>query len=163
MAIPVICFSRERVTPKLIDELVPIIAAHYHEIANFKQVACEPDFSRYEALDKAGFLRVYTARLDGKLVGYSVFSVLNPIHFKRSLQAHEDLLFLDPKMRKGLDGYRFIRWCDQELTKEGVEVIYHHVKRDHNHGALLERQGYELVDMVWGKYVKREESPCAPE
>jgi hypothetical protein len=48
-------------------------------------------------------------------------------------------------------GGRFIKWCDEQLRAEGVAVVYHHIKAAHNFGPMLERFGYELVDLIYSR------------
>jgi len=99
---------------------------------------------------------VFTARDDEKLMGYNVFFVANNAHYKDSLQATQDILYLAPEYRGKMTGVRFIRWCDNELEDLGVEVVYQHVKArpELNFGPMLERIGYELVDLIYTKRLR---------
>lgn len=142
-------FQRERLTSGLIRELGPLLLSHYKEIARFKDIELEPDFNEYQALDDIGVLRIFTARKAGNLVGYAVYFVRSNPHYKSSLQAVQDILFIHPKHRG--TGGKLIRYCDDELRKVGVQVVYHHVKKKHNFGPMLERMGYELIDLIYGK------------
>lgn len=132
-----------------IPEMQPLLEKHWEEIAHFKDIPLEPDFELYKQLDMAGILRVFTARdeADNKMVGYAVFFVKKNPHYSSSLQAVQDVLFIDPS-RRGTGG-RFIAWCDRELQTEGVQAVYHHVKQEHNFGPLLERFGYKCVDLIY--------------
>lgn len=98
-----------------------------------------------------GNLRVYSARSGEKnlLVGYAVFFVRHNMHYADSLQATQDILFVQKEFRGR--GGEFIAWCDYQLKKEGVQAVYQHVKAKHNFGKLLERMGYELVDLIYTK------------
>jgi hypothetical protein len=44
-----------------------------------------------------------------------------------------------------------IRYADMQLKEDGVQVVYHHSKVAHNIGPLLERMGYEAVDLIYAK------------
>ena len=55
--------------------------------------------------------------------------------------------FID-KEKRGFGG-KFILWCDDELRKEGVQVVYHHIKAAHNWGKMIERLGYQLQDLIY--------------
>lgn len=92
----------------------------------------------------------------GRLVGYALYFVRANPHYKSSVQAVQDVIYLDPSVRGGT-GYKFIAWCDAQLASEGVQAVYHHVKAKHDFGKLLERQGYELVDYI---YAKRLDTPA---
>ena len=144
-------FCLEKFTPELYGEMWPILDAHYKEIAHYQDIPLSPDTIYYDTAQKIGILRVYTVREGSKLVGYSVFSVSKNPHYSTSLQAKQDILFLSKELRGGMNGFKFIKWCDEELEKEGVQVVYHHVKKSHNFGPVLERMGYELVDLIYGR------------
>lgn len=134
--------------------MVPLIKKHFTEVARFKDFRVEPDFVNYTALDEAGLLRIYTARIEKELVGYSVFTLVQHPHFKAVKQAHEELLFLDPIKRKGNLGDRLIEYCDEQLEKDGADVIYHTVTVERDFSLLLLRRGYELSDRVYAKRVR---------
>lgn len=143
-------FQREPASAELFTELFPLLEKHWAEVAHFKDIELEPDFDAYLTIDKQGAMRIFTARDDQqRLVGYSVFFVRSNIHYKSSIQASQDVIFIDPGVR-GF-GAEFILWCDEQLKSEGIQAVYHHVKAAHNFGPMLERLGYKLVDLIFTK------------
>jgi GNAT superfamily N-acetyltransferase len=68
----------------------------------------------------------------------------------------QDVLFLHPDYRRGMAGVTLIRVAETRLRAEGVQVIYHHVKRTNRVGELLERLGYEHVDVYAKRLDKKE-------
>lgn len=132
-------------------EFDPLLKRHWSEIAHYADIPLEVDRETYEGMERAGALRCYTARAAGNLIGYVVFFVRRNIHYSSSLQALQDVLFLDPHYRRGMAGATLIRVAETRLRAEGVQVIYHHVKRTNRVGELLVRLGYELVDEVYAK------------
>lgn len=141
-------FQREQ-SFEIFDEAMPLLRQHFEEISANKDIPLDPDFEAYELMERQGMLRTFTARDDGKLVGYAVFFVRANIHYKTSKQANQDILYIVPSLRGGLLGYRFIKWCDEELRAEGCQAVYQHIKAAHNFGSLLERIGYRLVDLIY--------------
>jgi GNAT superfamily N-acetyltransferase len=142
-------FKRERFDD-VFEESLPLLEKHWKEIAHFQDIALEPDRAGYSKVEEAGALRVYTARDEaGVLVGYCVYFVRHNLHYKSSLQASQDVLYIDPT-RRGF-GREFLKWCDEQLKSEGVQATYQHVKAAHNFGPMLERQGYQLVDLIYAK------------
>lgn len=136
------------------EEMKPLFTEHWKEIAAYDDIPLDPDEERYYNIEREGVLRVYTARAESKeLIGYAVFFVNTNAHYKTSLQASQDIIFIHPKHR-GIGG-RFILWCDEQLKAEGVQVVFHHLKAKHNFGPMLERFGYELVDLIYGKRLDR--------
>jgi len=133
------------------EEATPLLEAHWREVAHYQDIALKPDVETYAKLQAAGQLRCYTARDCGRLIGYVVFFVRPNPHYATSIQAHQDVLFVALDYRKGMVGVRLIKFAEQRLRAEGVQVIYHHAKRTNKVGELLKRLGYELVDEIYAK------------
>ncbi len=142
-------YQREKCTKELFDEVYPLLEKHYEEITHYKDIPLDPNVQAYLKLEEIGTLRVYTVREEGEIVGYASFLVSRNIHYKTCLQALQDIIYIDPSKR-GF-GAKFIIWCDMQLKKEGVQIVYHHIKKKHNFGPLLERMGYELIDLIYGR------------
>lgn len=163
-------FANEPLTDALWAETLPLLREHWREVAHYPDVPLDPDRDFYRSAESIGLLRVFTARADDgfsgtdRLVGYAVYFVKPNPHYKTSLQASQDVIYLDPSVRGGT-GYKFIAWCDQQLASEGVQAVYQHIKAAHNFGKLLERQGYELVDLIYAKRldVRRVDRPSVQE
>ena len=73
------------------------------------------------------------------------------IHYQDSLQALQDVIYVDRELRGNGIGKEFIKWCEEQLRADGVQAIYQHVKNKHNFGPMLETMGYELVDLIYAK------------
>ena len=140
-------FQREDTS--IYEEMKPLTVLHYEEIAHYQDIPLEPDIAMYKAIEEQGMLRLYTVRDEEELIGYSIFFIKENCHYKSSVQASQDIVFIR-KDKRG-QGREFLAWCDSQLKQDGVEVVYHHVKAAHNFGPLLVRQGYELVDYIYGK------------
>ncbi len=138
-----IIFSAESML-SLKEEMSELNEKHWEEITHFKDIPLEPDWERYQKLEETGHLIFFTAREHGKLIGYNSFFLATNAHYKSSKQANQDVIYIDPD-RRGFGKY-FIHWCDEQLKKLDIQVVYHHVKVKHNFGPLLEKQGYELID-----------------
>jgi GNAT superfamily N-acetyltransferase len=142
---------REEDITELWDEAWPLLQEHWREIAHYQDIPLDPDRDAYAALERADLTRCYTAREDGKLIGYVVFFVRPNLHYRTSRQALQDVLFLLPEYRRGRAGLTLIKVAETRLRAEGVQVVYHHAKCSNQVGRLLEHIGYELVDGVYGK------------
>lgn len=140
------------------SEAFPLLFDHWQEIAHYKDILLDPDTTRYHALENSGMLRIYTARVGGKLVGYSVFIVSRHAHYASSLHALQDVLFVHPDHRRGRLGIRLIEHSEEQLRAEHVQVVVHHVKVKHLAlAAILERKGYELVEANYAKRLDNDE------
>jgi len=144
--------ARERFA-EFIGEALPLMERHKRELSPYPDVPLGVAIERYCALDDAGILRVYTARIDGKLVGYSVFFVQRHLHYESLLVGVQDVLWIAPEHRGGFLGARFVKFIDAQLAIEGVQVSVQHVKLKHpDLGRLLVMYGYEASETV---YLKR--------
>lgn len=145
-------FQPEKLSPELFKEVTPLLQRHWSEIAHFPDIPLEPDFETYFGAEYAGQYKVFTARVNGELVGYAAFFVRSNPHYKSSKQAVQDVLYIAPEFRKQGLGLKLIDYCDQELKALGVQATYHHTKAKHDFGPLLAKLNYELVDLI---YVRR--------
>ncbi len=55
-------FAKEPLTDALWDEAMPLLQAHWKEVAAFQDIPLNPDRALYAASEEAGILRVFTAR-----------------------------------------------------------------------------------------------------
>lgn len=132
---------------QVFDEVSPLLVGHYTEIEGHLGIPLDIDWEAYAEVEKAGAIRIFTARIDGNLIGYTVFFVHTSLHYKTSKQAVQDGLFIDPEHR-GF-GMKFLRWCDTQLRNEGVQFVHHSVSVLKDFGQMLERLGYEKSETVY--------------
>lgn len=154
--------ARERSTD-LWGEILPLLKEHYLEISHFPDIELDPDIEAYNQCEALGMLRCYTARLSGELIGYSVNFIRHNMHYQRSLQGVQDVLFVAKAHRHGRVGVKLIRYKEEQLRAEGTQVTYEHTKANDqirlaltclnrtDVGAIMERLGYELVDLIYAK------------
>ena len=131
------------------DECLPLFHCHYTELNKNKDIVLDPDEASYRVLESVNILKVYTARLEGILVGYCFFIIMPHLHYKQSLTAQNDILYLHPKVRKGLNGYRFIKYVLTKLKELKPQRIFFHVKASVNFGPMLERLGAKVFETIY--------------
>jgi hypothetical protein len=133
----------------VLAELLPLTQRHFAETQRHREAGCTPDITVYERLAAAGTLRVFTVRLiPSELVGYCLM-IVRRHHHTNQVRAFEDLLYIAPEHRG--DGKSFVRWCDQQLKLEGVEVVQRVCQTKHDHGRMFERMGYDKTEETWSK------------
>lgn len=137
----------------VIEEIKPLLQAHYEEIAKYKDIPLEPDWELYKKVDELGIMKIFTSRKedDNSLIGYGIYFVKPHLHYTTCLLAQQDILFISPNHRGS--GMKFIMWCDEQLKTMGVNLVIHHVKATHNFGPMLERIGYELMDYIYSRRI----------
>lgn len=143
-------FQREK-AQDVFQEMIPLLQKHWEEISHYKDIPLEPDFEMYFKMEDIGMLRVFTARdTSNKLIGYAVYFVKHNMHYKSSLQALQDVIFIDPASRG--TGVKFILWTEARLREEGIQLVMQHIKvATTNTIALFERLGYDKIDIILGK------------
>ena len=146
-----ILFQREQ-AHACFEEAIPLLHLYRQEIAYYADLKLDPEFAKYAELEKAGIVRAYTARKDGKLIGFALFFFNSHLHFKTKIFAIHDLLYIIPEHR-GF-GYKFLKWCNEQLEKDGASVIYYFVNLQFNYGSLLKRLGFELADHLYTRSIK---------
>lgn len=144
-------YTRESLAQVRASGIEPLLEAHYLEIAHYLDIPLNIDWDKYERLEAVGCLRAFIARVNGKMVGYMAMMVDTNGHYKGSLQALQDVLFIDPRWRGGWIAYRLLHFAHLSLLAEGVQVVYQHIKAKHDHSRLLLKMGYELVDLILAK------------
>jgi len=135
-------------------EAQELIRLHWEEIATNKEtIKLNPDWDLYYALEDRGNLNIYTAREDGRLVGYFVVIVGSNLHYKDHMFAENDILYLHPNYRQGWTGIRLLKFAEKALKEEGVSVIKINTKVHKPFDPLMEWLDYSLTERVYTKYV----------
>jgi GNAT superfamily N-acetyltransferase len=136
------------------DEVYRLWHDHWEEIATDKdKIPLDPDVGGYEKLQNMGGLLCITCRDGHQLVGYAFMLVFPHLHYKSTKYALNDILYLDPKYRRGFTGVKLIKRAEEECRVRGVKKIIWHIKTDHNFGKIMEHLGYNLFEVNYGKYI----------
>jgi len=138
--LPRTTFQRESVAA-VWDEALPLMLVNHAETGALAGCEFDPDREKFEKLDELGMIRVFTARIDGGLVGYAAFIIGPHLHYRDTVWAIQDVVFLVPAHR-GRAAIRFLRWQDDELACAGVDLVYRHVTVRNAWGRTLIRMGY---------------------
>lgn len=137
------------------EEIEPLLDQHWEEIAlNKDTIKLNPDWEKYATLDANGLLRVFTARNDGKLIGYFVVILSVSLHYSDHLFAHNDIIFLAKESRKGMTGVKLIKYAEKHLAQEGVKQLFINTKRHQPFDPILERLKFNEVEKVYAKVLR---------
>jgi len=162
------------------EEAIPMLHAHYIEIATDKAIKpLDPDLDKYQELEEAGMLRIFTARhkaddvtawLDdtsekiqaetgiehtliaphnGRLIAYFVSIVAKGLHYQQTTIAINDIMYVDPPHRGGTVGYRLIKQATLDLKNLGADILTIHMKTDYPFRPLLEKLDFHLTEENW--------------
>lgn len=142
-------FSRESMD-NYIRDARDLWDSHAQEIYG-PAIDIKPDLDRYRLSEEMDFLRIFTARECGYLIGYAIFNLNSFKHNKENIHAYQDAFFIHPKCR-GF-GAEFLKWCEFELSKDNVSVIFQYVSVRCDYSSMLLRSGYELSEYVYTKRI----------
>lgn len=138
-----------------IGEAKALLELHWQEIAvNKDYIKLNPDWDTYLSLEEIGMLKLFTARDDGKLIGYFAVICRNHLHYKDHLFAVNDVIYLHQDYRKGLIGARLIKFAEKCLKDDGVSVLVVNTKRHKPFDSLLSWLGYKHVENVYSKLLR---------
>lgn len=134
-------------------ELPVLFAEHWKELAlNRDVIPLAPDWDKYYRLDIEGVLHVLTARLpDGRLVGYTFLMVGPHLHYKSTLWGHVDIYWVDPVVRAGWNGVRFLKALiagakAMQLVNLTIATKLHFA--DNRVTKLLQRLGFRPIETI---------------
>lgn len=136
------------------DSMRHLFAQHWQEIANYKdEIPLDIDYEQYRTLEDRGALFFLAARKANELIGYSIFFLARHPHYKSTLMAMNDVIYITPSERKGRTGIRLIKESELRLKRLGVQKISWHLKPSHDFSAILKRMGYMHEEIMLGKVI----------
>lgn len=131
-------------------EAAPLFELHWREIARSKSLLrLDPYDHLYALLEQYERLAVITARHEGRLVGYFVWFLGKHLHYQEVLMADEDIHFLLPQFRRGLNGYNLIKYAIEMVKPLGIRYFQVREKQGHEHPAIMRRLGLKPTDVTY--------------
>lgn len=134
-------------------EILDLAKLHFREVSSYQNYPLDVELKRFEALEKASALFIFTARKEQKLCGYGNFIVGPASHYRSLLSAHCDSIFLLPDVRG--HAMSFFRYCEKELKELGVKTLSHSVTKKRDFGSLLRLLGYEHFESIYKKEISK--------
>lgn len=133
-----IAFARESIAEAW-DDGIPFMREYHAEVGTLPSDPFSPDKERYLKLDPVS--RLYTARADRQLLGWGFFILMPHILYPHLTFAFQDMIFIRKAFR-GPAAVRFLRWQDEQLFQDHVDVIDRHSVPSAPHDRLLRHIGY---------------------
>lgn len=131
-----------------------LIQQHWQEIAMHKsKIKLNPNWAAYEALEAAGQLPIFTARLNGELVGYFCCVISQSLHYQAHKFAANDVLYLAPTARRGWTGVGLIKFAERCLRADGVSLMSINTKVHRPFDVVLKRLGFKQAERVYTKFL----------
>lgn len=153
-----VTFQREPIG-SLWPELLPLAAAHWHEVRWDGDSEANLDQARYEAAEASGAYAILTARgehheLGHPLIGYASFWLCPSSKQAGVLEAGQDALYLRPDCRRGWLGAELVRAAERMLVDLGVRTVFQTVRQNaRDFGAVLVRLGYQPIEQTYARSI----------
>lgn len=129
-------------------EFMELAKPHYKEVGGFKdssKIKLAINWELYKTLGKAGIIRMFTARCNKKLIGYNFYMVAAHPHYRNNTIAEADSIYVHPLYRKGLTGYKLIKYAINVL-KDKVDAITLNMHIDLSLEPLAKRLGFKPLE-----------------
>ena len=128
----------------ILDELKALVPHHHAEVAEGEPLNI--DWETYAAAGKSGQAVAVTARDNGTLIGYIVFTVSRNLRHMHLIEATSSGWYIEKKYRGHL-GAEIVRRADEYLKNSGVHKTEYILSGAA--GNLLARLGYQSTHQVW--------------
>jgi GNAT superfamily N-acetyltransferase len=149
-----ISYNVERLTEELLEELQPLLEAHWEEIAMHKdKIVFDPDYEAYLAMQENEAVQSVIVRDDGKIIGYYISFIYTHPHYKNNKFSQNDVLYVDPSKRGGTVAYRMLKFAEKELKALGISVMTLHMKTAYPFERLCESVGMSEIEKIYSKYI----------
>jgi len=143
-----ITFQEESYKIMFTPEFENLMIPHYQEVGGFKdsdKIKLSLNWDMYKVIGENGNVVMFTVRNSGELIGYNFYIVSTHPHYKDTLIAEADSIYLTPQFRKGYTGYKLIKYSINKL-KERVNAITLNMHVDHSFESLAKRLGFNLLE-----------------
>ena len=140
-------------------EMVMLAKGHWQETEGYRHdQPFNPSYERYLQYAKIGCFLQFTARDEGRMVGFCGMYVVPSMHTQCKI-ANEDTWFLLPEYRgKGRTIIRFYDFIESELKKMDVVEVSMTVPPEGRAAKLLDYLDYTPVKMQYSKRLVRADS-----
>jgi len=134
-----------------IAEMRELYPEHWAEIALDKDaIQLEPDYATYDLLARTNVLHLVTARDgEGKLVGYHLSMIHPHLHYRSSITCFTDVFFLKKDYRRGMAGYKMLKFFRDSVKARGVQKIYMSTKLSLDLGPIMDRLGFKPIERIY--------------
>lgn len=137
-------FALERLSD-ILPQVEELWKEHFDETEGYRHaLGYNPNRESYLSYDRAGTLRLYTAREGGRLVGQVGFLIYRSRH-TQTMTAAEDFFYVRPEARGKGVATKLFRFALQDLRDEGIEQATASEKLDDDARRVFEKVGFKCV------------------
>lgn len=150
----------EPLSALLDDGLAGLVMAHHAEVGVFKkEMPLDVDWEGYRKQEHLGFLRVLSARVEGRLIGYNAFLVMpGHLHYKTTPHAMSDAIYVMPDHRRSGAGPMLIAKAEADIIADYaprfVRFVYHDKAFLDYLRSVLIKMNYEHQENIYSKIAR---------
>ena len=130
-----------------LEEMKPYFPVHWEEFGLYKdRQPLDPQYDQYLLREQQGQVALATLREDGKLIGYFPVFINPGLHYKTTLTATMDIVYLPEQYRGNKYGYMLFDCMRTELKRRGVKMWWVGSKNHKPIQHFFEQFGFELAE-----------------
>lgn len=132
--------------------IASLVEEHWQETASHKEIrSLNIPIDRYETLENVGCLLSLFVIDDGEIVGYSINVIAEDLHAADTIKAQNDAIFVKSTHRKTRAGMMLMSATEKAAKDMGASLMIWHAKPGSKLDAILERNGYGVLDVLYSK------------
>lgn len=137
-----------------IEELKPMFPVHWDELGIFKdKMPLDPEYAIYRQREALGQLVMPILRKDAKIIGYWPTFVSPGLHYRSTLTATMDILWIHPDHRGDGAGKQLFECLRNELKRRGVKLWYAGSKNHKQIEWFLKMLGFDPIEMHFAMWI----------
>jgi len=131
-----------------LEEMKPLFPAHWEELGMFKdKMPLDPDYGEYYRREAVDALVMPILRENGKIIGYWPTFISPGLHYKSTLSATMDILYIAPEHRGNGSGKMLFDCLYAELKRRGVKFWHCGSKNHKQIEWFLKMCGFDPFEM----------------
>lgn len=137
-----------------LEELKPMFPDHWKELGLFQdKMPLDPNYNIYWMREAAGELIMPILRKNGKIIGYWPTFVAPGLHYKTTLTATMDILWIHPDHRGDGAAKKLHDVLKAELKRRGVKVWHVGSKNHKQIEWFFKMLGFDPVETYFAMWI----------
>ena len=132
------------------DEIEPLAELEWEESGHPTQ-ELKIDWDAYYDLESRGVLSFFSARQEGKLIGYFVVLCVAPLTAKGETIGYYDSVYVHRDYRKSSVGKRLFKFVETCMKEDGIKRVIASSSKKNPIGKFLDRMGYFEIETKYEK------------
>ncbi len=150
-------YATESMDASLVESMDAITKAYYaYTLARGTNDGIPPysfKWDTYKVCEDAGILRITTARLDNKLVGFTLYIVMPALHHNDLVMADCDTIMLHPDTQGKGVGKALLQYSELVLRTDGAHIMVNRYRTRVGVKPMFEDMGFTLWETAYMKRI----------